>query len=110
MATRKQSHIAVEFVYRWIPRTGRRIAQTAIDLATTAFFVAMTVLCAQIAVRTGQLMVSIDVPKSLIYWIVTAAFACMAAYAAWGTWRHLAEGTSRLIDPQIHDQPLRTLD
>lgn len=110
MATRKQSHIAVEFVYRWIPRTGRRIAQTAIDLATTAFFVAMTGLCAQIASRTGQFMVSIDVPKSLIYWTVTAAFACMAAYAAWSTWRHLADGTSRLVDPETHDQPLRALD
>lgn len=110
MATRKQSHIAVEFVYRWIPRTGRRIAQAVIDLATTAFFLAMTVLCAQIAARTGQFMVSIDVPKSLIYWTVSAAFACMTAYAAWNTWRHLADGTSRLVDPETHNQPLRALD
>lgn len=110
MATRKQSHIAVEFVYRWVPRAGRRIAQAAIDGLTTVFFAALAVLSAQIAGRTQQMMVSIDVPKSMIYWIVCAAFACMAACAAWNLWRHLRDGTSALIDPDTHADRARAID
>lgn len=99
MATRKQSHIAVEFIFRWVPRTGRRIAQFSIDVITTAFFIVLAVLTVQIAGRTRQLMVSLELPKSIIYWIVVAAFVCMALYSAWNTWVHLRDGTSKLIDP-----------
>ncbi|WP_424929815.1 TRAP transporter small permease [Amaricoccus tamworthensis] len=110
MATRKQSHIAVEFVYRWIPRAGRRIAQTVIDVLTTGFFIMLAVFSAQIADRTKQKMVSLDIPKSTIYWIVTAAFVCMALYSAWNTWRHLRTGTSKLIDPELHADEIRAID
>jgi TRAP-type C4-dicarboxylate transport system permease small subunit len=100
MATRKQSHIAVEFLYRWVPRTGRKMAQFVIDATTTSFFIAMAFLTGQIAGRTRQLMVSIELPKSTIYWIVAAAFACMALYSAWNMWVHLRDGSSKLIDPE----------
>lgn len=110
MATRKQSHIAVEFIYRWIPRTGRRIAQFVIDVTTTAFFLILALLCAQISGRTGQMMVSLDIPKSTIYWIVTAAFVGMALYSCWNTWKHLRSGTSHLIDPELHADEIRAID
>lgn len=110
MATRKQSHIAVEFIYRWIPRAGRRVAQTVIDLMTTGFFILLAVLSAQIASRTRQMMVSIDIPKSTIYWIVAVTFVCMALYSAWNTWRHLRDGTSKLIDPELHADQVRAID
>lgn len=110
MATRKQSHIAVEFIYRWVPRTGRRIAQFVIDVVTTAFFVTLAGLSAQIAGRTRQTMVSIDFPKSTVYWIVVAAFVAMALYSAWNTWRHLRDGTSRLIDPERFADHIRPID
>jgi TRAP-type C4-dicarboxylate transport system permease small subunit len=110
MATRKQSHIAVEFIYRWIPRVGRRIAQAVIDVMTTGFFIMLAVFSAQIAGRTRQMMVSLDIPKSTIYWIVAAAFVCMALYSAWNTWRHLRSGTSKLIDPELHADQIRAID
>jgi TRAP-type C4-dicarboxylate transport system permease small subunit len=110
MATRKQAHIAVEFVYRWIPRAGRRVLQTVLDVVSTAFFATLAVLSAQIAGRTQQMMVSIDVPKSSVYWIVAACFALMAAHAAWHGWRHLRTGTSRLIDPAAHADAVRSVD
>lgn len=110
MATRKQSHIAVEFIYRWIPRVGRRIAQTVIDLLTTGFFIMLAVFSAQIAGRTRQMMVSLDIPKSTVYWIVAVAFVCMALYSAWNTWRHLRSGTSKLIDPELHADQIRAID
>jgi TRAP-type C4-dicarboxylate transport system permease small subunit len=110
MATRKQTHIAVEFVYRWVPRGGRRIAQFCIDVTATAFYGVLAFLCAQIASRTQQMMVSINVPKATIYWIVVFAFAVMAIYSAWNTWNHLRSGTSRLIDPEDHADEIRAID
>lgn len=110
MATRKQSHIAVEFLYRWVPRTGRRIAQFVIDAITTGFFVVLAVLSGQIAGRTRQLMVSIELPKSALYWIVAAAFVCMALYSAWNMWVHLRDGTSKLIDPEKFADQIRATD
>ena len=110
MATRKESHIAVEFLYRWVPRTGRRVAQFVIDVISTAFFVILAVLCAQIAGRTRQMMVSLDIPKATLYWIVVAAFVCMALYSAWNTWKHLRDGTSKLIDPEQYADQVRAID
>ena len=68
MATRKGSHIAVEFLFRWMNRPVRRVVQAIIDLVSVAFFAALTLFSIQLAGRTGQMMVSIDVPKSLVYW------------------------------------------
>lgn len=110
MATRKQSHIAVEFLYRWVPRTGRRIAQFLIDVISTGFFAVLAFLTTQIANRTGQLMVSLELPKAIIYWIVVGAFVCMALYSAWNTWVHLRDGTSKLIDPEKHADQTRAID
>lgn len=110
MATRKESHIAVEFLYRWVPRPGRRIAQFLIDVTSTAFFCVMAILSAQIADRTRQMMVSLEIPKSIIYWIVFVAFVCMALYSAWNTWVHLRDGTSKLIDPDQFLEKIRTTD
>ncbi|MDV7200764.1 TRAP transporter small permease [Roseovarius sp. 10] len=102
MATRKQSHIAVEFLYRYVPRQGRKIAQLIIDLVNVAFFGLLTVLTIQISGRTQQMMVSIDVPKAYMYWVVVGCFAAMTLYACLNTWRHWQTGTSRLIDPELH--------
>lgn len=110
MATRKQSHIAVEFFFRWVPRTGRKITQFLIDAITTIFFIVLAFLTAQIAGRTGQLMVSVELPKSVIYWIVAAAFVFMALYSARNMWVHLRDGTSKLIDPDKYADQTRAID
>lgn len=102
MATRKNSHIAVEFLYRYVPRPVRRVSQFAIDLISTAFYAGMAVLTVQLAGRTQQLMVSIEVPKSTVYYYVAICFAGMTIYGLWNTFGHIRSGTSRLIDPDDH--------
>ena len=99
MAVRRQSHIAVEVFYRWMSRPTRRVLQAVVDVVSVLFYGALTWFTIQLAGRTRQMMVSIDVPKSLVYWGVAACFAVMTLLALWCTWRHLATGTSRLIDP-----------
>lgn len=110
LATRKGSHIAVEFLFRWMSRPVRRLVQTLIDVTTLVFFAALTWFSIQLSQRTQQMMVSIDVPKSLVYWGVAACFAAMTLHAAAATWRHLKSGTSRLIDPERHGDVVRLVE
>ena len=108
MAVRKQSHIAVEILYRYLPRPVRRVLQTVIDLGLVAFYALLAWWCGDLAGNTFQMMVSIDVPKAWLYWFVTACFALMTLYQALATVRHLKRGTSRLIDPDadVESAPL----
>jgi TRAP-type C4-dicarboxylate transport system permease small subunit len=111
MAVRKQSHIAVEFMFRWFPRSLRRVLQTLIDVVSLVFYAALTWFSMGLAGNTRQKMVSIPVPKSIIYWAVAACFAAMTVYALIVAVRHWRSGTSRLIDPEVYsDAPLRGLE
>lgn len=100
MAVRRESHIAVELAFRWLSRPVRKALQYSIDVISIVFYAFMGLLCAQVAGRTLQKMVSIDFPKSSIYWFICACFAAMTIYAVLVFWRHLRTGTSRLIDPE----------
>ena len=111
IAVRRQSHIAVEVFYRWMPRPLRRILQLVVDIVSTVFYAALTWFTVQLSQRTGQMMVSIDVPKSLVYWGVAVCFAAMTLLSIAVTWRHITSGTSRLIDPDRElDSVARTLE
>jgi TRAP-type C4-dicarboxylate transport system permease small subunit len=101
MAVRKQSHIAVELLYRYLTRPMRRALQAFVDLGSTIFFAALAAWCAQLAGNTFQMLVSIDLPKAWLYWKMAACFALMAMRQAQAAWRHLRTGTSRLIDPDL---------
>lgn len=99
MAVRKESHIAVEFCYRYLGRSARFALQITVDVICLVFYVVAGWLCVQLAGNTQQMMVSIDVPKSSVYWIVAACFAAMSLYALQVLARHWRSGTSRLVDP-----------
>lgn len=109
MVVRKESNIAVEIFYRWMPMGMRRVLSTVVDLISVAFFAKMTLLCIQLAQRTRQSMTSIDWPKSLIYWGVTAGLAVCtlyALYAAWVHWRTRSSPLIRMTGPvQTPDRP-----
>lgn len=99
MAARKESHIAVELLYRCVSRRMRIAIQIVADAVALVFYVAMAWLCTGLAQKTQQMMVSIDVPKAYLYWGVAVCFVFMALYAFLALLRHLRTGTSRLIDP-----------
>lgn len=99
MAVRKESHIAVELVYRYLPRRARFVLQLVVDIIAIVFYAVTGWLCTRMAGKTHQMMVSIDVPKSLVYWGVAACFLVMTIYGVLVFLRHLRTGTSRLVDP-----------
>ena len=82
MAVRKRSHIAVEVLYRWMPRRLGRVLHAGVDLIALVFYAGLAWFTVGLAQRTRQMMVSIDVPKAWLYWGVAVCFALMAVAAA----------------------------
>ncbi|MFN3613308.1 MAG: TRAP transporter small permease [Rubrimonas sp.] len=80
--TRKGTHIAVELLEVYLPDIMRQLLRRFIDLLLIAVYAWLAWTCAKLAMRTTQMMVSVDLPKSIIYWVVAAALALMAIHQA----------------------------
>ena len=80
-AMRKGTHIAVEVLFNYLPPRGRHQLLLAIDLIVALFCVFLAITAAELSLRTNQFMVTINVSKALVYWIVCASFVAMTFYA-----------------------------
>ncbi|WP_430474366.1 TRAP transporter small permease [Thalassospira lucentensis] len=76
---RRGSHIFLQFFYRCLSAANVKILAIAIEVVVLAFCVYAGWLTTELAQRThSQKMVSIDLPKSIIYWTVAVSFFAMA--------------------------------
>jgi len=99
MAVRRDSHIRVEVLDRWLPAGAARRLRVAVDLICVAFFAWGTVLAWQVFELTRrQQMISIDLSKGWIYGPVVAAFAAMTVRGAVLLVRH-RRGLGRAVTP-----------
>ena len=105
IAVRKNDHVAVEVLRRYLGPAARRVVTAFIDLLSIAFFATAAVICARLAQRTNQMMVSVDISKSLVYWVVFASFVAMALFAVLGAWRRW-----RSPDDEADDASLGSID
>jgi TRAP-type C4-dicarboxylate transport system permease small subunit len=78
---RKGTHIAVEALFKYLSPARRHQLLVAIDLIVVLFCIFLAVTAAQLSLRTNQFMVTINVSKALVYWVVCASFVAMALYA-----------------------------
>lgn len=92
LAVRKNSHIALEFFYRFVPEVVGKAMRPLADLVTFIFYLYLSYVGVKLAQITGQNMVSIPVPKNLIYWAVVVALLAMAFYAGRQFMAHLRIG------------------
>lgn len=87
--TRKGSHIALEFFYRYLPLSAVKPFVLFVEALSAVFWGWAGYLCIGLAQRTKSNMVSIDVPKSVIYWIVVVACFGMALMGLYNIIRFL---------------------
>ena len=100
MGVRRNTHIHVEFLYRYLPARAGRALATAVDVIRAAFFAYCTYLCFLLIPKMNNLkMTVIDVPMSVIYSFVAAGFALMTFRAVQVTLRHWRQGWSVLERP-----------
>jgi TRAP-type transport system small permease protein len=100
MGVRRNSHIHVEFVYRYLPPAVARVMSTGVDIVRVAFFAYASYLAFLLVPRMHNLqMTVVDVPMSIIYGFVAAGFVLMTLRAVQVTLRHWKQGWSVLERP-----------
>jgi TRAP-type C4-dicarboxylate transport system permease small subunit len=78
--TRKGTHIAVEVLDAYLHPVAARTLRRVIDFLLVAIYAWLAWVCMKLAQRTPGMMVSIDVPKSVTYWVVAVSMAVMAVH------------------------------
>lgn len=82
MAVRRNTHIFVEFFYRYLPRKTGRTLITVVDAIRIAFMVVGFKLSVTIIPKTmNNFMMSIRVPLSVLYSVILIGFAFMLFHA-----------------------------
>jgi len=96
MAVRNNSHIMVEFLFRFVPPKFGKILTYCGDVGRIVFFAILSVTSFKLAGKTKQMMVSIDIPKSIMYYMVGICLAAMTIRSIQVLVRHIRQGGSRI--------------
>ncbi len=95
---RKGSHIFLEFFYRFLPAKAVKMLVIFVALLNAAFFTYAGFVSAELAYKTRfQQMVSIEVPKGVIYWTVVAACFGMGLTAAWNVYQQFRKKSDEVV-------------
>ena len=101
---RMSRHIQVDVLYHYVPPGIARLLSTFVDLLRIAFFAyASYLLWRYVNIVSRERMVTIDLPRSIVFYTVFAAFVLMllrGIQVAWGNWRR---GYSVLERPAAFD-------
>lgn len=98
IGVRKNTHIMVEFFYRYLGPGSARALSTVVDVIRVAFFFALSLMCYKVAIRTQQMMASIDIRKEYIYYAVAAGLFWMGCRSVMVALRHWRQGGSVLTN------------
>lgn len=106
MAVRRSTHIQVDFVYRFIPRTAGRVMSTFVDAVRIGFFGYAVWLTWLLIDRIGtQRMAVIELPIGLVFGAMLIGFALMFGRSLQVAWKHWRQGYSALERPEYGDAP-----
>ena len=101
MAVRRNTHIQVEFIYRYLPAPVGRALSTFVDLVRILFLGYASWLAIDLVPRMHNLqMTVVDWPMSYIYGFVAAGFVLMTFRSIQVAWRHWHQGWSVLERPE----------
>jgi len=101
MATRRNTHIHLEFLFRFLPTKVGRVLSTLVDLVRVGFLAYATYLSALLVPRMHFMnMTVVDFPMSYVYGLVTFGFAMMAYRALILAIQHWRQGYSTLERPE----------
>jgi TRAP-type C4-dicarboxylate transport system permease small subunit len=100
LGVRRNTHIHVEFLYRYIPAAAGRALSTFVDVLRIAFLAYATYLSVLLVPRMHNLkMTIVDFPMSVVYGLVGVGFALMTLRAIQVAVRHWRRGWSLLERP-----------
>jgi TRAP-type C4-dicarboxylate transport system permease small subunit len=100
MAVRRNTHIQVEFLYRYFPHRLGRVLSTVVDVVRVAFFAYALWLTAELIPKIAHMkMTVVDFPIAYMYWLVALGFTMMTFRAVQVAIRHWRQGWSVLERP-----------
>jgi TRAP-type transport system small permease protein len=101
MAVRRNTHIHVEFLYRYLPAGAGRVLSSFVDIVRIAFLALASWLSIDLVPRMHNLqMTVIDWPMSYVYGFVAAGFVLMTFRAIQVAVLHWRRGWSVLERPE----------
>jgi TRAP-type C4-dicarboxylate transport system permease small subunit len=104
MCVRKDRHIHVDILYRFLPAKASRILSTLVDLVRAVFLAYATLLVWKFIQLVGdEQMTTLDWPKSRTYWFALAGFALMTFHSIRIAIRNWRQGYSILEKPEAYD-------
>jgi TRAP-type C4-dicarboxylate transport system permease small subunit len=105
MAIRRNTHIQVDFVYRFLPQPVTRALSTFVDLVRAAFLGYAVWLTWLLMDRIGsQRMAIVELPIGLVFGAMLAGFALMFGRALQVGWKHWRQGYSVLERPDVFEE------
>lgn len=104
MCVRKNRHIQVDILYRFLTAGPARVLATLVDIARVALLGVIAWLGWQYIGMVGdEPMTTINWPKSIIYWLALVGFATMLLRAVMVAYRNWRQGYSVLERPEAYD-------
>lgn len=101
---RKDRHIQVDFLYRYLSAPVSRVLATLVDLIRFVFLIYLTLLAWKYIELIGdEQMTTLNWPKNIIYWLALFGFSMMTIRAGQITLRNMTLGFSALEKPQAYD-------
>ena len=82
MALRRGGHIFLEVIYRRTTDANVKALAILSDLAVVVFHLTLTFLAIKLAFVADRRMISVDLPKSIVYGVVAVALLAATAVAA----------------------------
>lgn len=107
MGARRNSHIHVEFLYRYLPQAVGRALSTFVDIARVLFLAYASWLAIALVPRMNNLgMTVVDLPMSYVYAFVALGFVLMTFRSLQVAILHWRRGWSVLERPgEDHESP-----
>ena len=108
MGARRNSHIHVEFLYRYLPAAVGRALSTFVDIARVLFLAYASWLAIALVPRMNNLgMTVVDLPMSYVYAFVALGFVLMTFRSLQVAILHWRRGWSVLERPgEEHESPV----
>lgn len=104
IGVRKNTHVQVDLLFRYLPAALTRHLSTAVDVLRILFFIAACGLTVQMMLRMGSYkMTIVDLPMNIVYGVVLAGFFAMLVRSVLLAVKHWKRGYSTLERPGCDD-------
>ena len=104
MCVRQSRHIQVDVIYHYLPKGVAKALSILVGLIRIGFFIFATILFWRyVSVVYRERMVTVDLPRSIVFYAVFAAFALMLVRSIQVFVQNLRRGYSVLERPEMFD-------